>query len=265
MARRTPDAIDSLRVLAVVILGVVGLSTALSFFHRSLWAMVAGVEGPFLLGPLAYALAFRLGVVDSFALRLPRFRSVFFVLLASAGSMWLLNGLVLLQELLLTKIGMGEYVRSAGDRLERQVMDVLLSDRIAAVALFSAIPALCEEFFFRGIVFQGFQRSFSPFRALLYTAVLFALVHLEPLKMLPMLALGFFFGGLVLLTRSLWSSVLAHAANNLAVLFVSLAGHDRGTDVARAGPWYAYAASAAVFALAMACLIADHRAESREG
>lgn len=285
MARRHPDAIDSVCVLASVFVGVVALSFGLALLLQAapapasgsqalvgrrmpaptmpIGAVVAGIMVPFLLGPLVYAFALKRSVVESFLLRPPRPRTVFFVLLASAGSMWLLNGIVTIQEYVLIRAGMGEYVRSAERRLETQFLELLVADPAYAIFLFSLVPAICEEFLFRGIVLRGFRESLGTPVALLGTAAIFAVVHVEPIKMLPMFLLGLFFAGLVILTRSLWSSVLAHAANNLAVLVVSYVGHQRGVDIARYGTWYVYAISVVAFGLAVACLVADYRDSRR--
>ncbi|MBI2900228.1 MAG: CPBP family intramembrane metalloprotease [Planctomycetes bacterium] len=260
-AHRLPDAVDSVRVLAVVILGVVGLMAAAP---KALWAQVAAVEVPFLLGPLLYVFGLRLAPGPSLGVRLPGARTLVLVVLASLSSMWLLNGLVIVQEWLLVRAGHGRYVEHVHQQLEKPIIEVLLRQPGTAFALFSLAPALCEEFLFRGVVFRGFVRSFTPARGVLYTALLFAAVHVEPLKMLPMFALGLFFAALALWTRSIWSSVIAHAANNAAVLFVAKLSHDLSAPVGEEGPWSVYVLSAAVFVPAMALLWGDYReAESR--
>lgn len=254
---RAPDAVDSVRVLAVVILGIAVALTAMSSLRGPFWAPAAAIEGLFLLGPLLYAAAVRLPIVDSFALRLPPARVVFFVLAACLGSMWLLSGLTILQDKLFVWLGWEQYARQSYTQLQKPVEEALKRGWFTAILLMSLAPGLCEEFLFRGLVFRGFQRSFSGPRALLYTALLFAAMHVELAKMIPMLFLGLFFGALAWLGRSLWMSVLAHAANNAAVLVVADL-ETRGHGITNA-PGYVYPVSAVVFGLAMACLVREYR------
>jgi membrane protease YdiL (CAAX protease family) len=255
-SRRAADAVDSVRVLAVVVLGVIAL---VSVLPRSLWLQVAAVEGVFLAGPLLYSLVSRVSF-DAFSLRLPSLRILPFIVMASLGSMWLLNGLTILQEYLLVLVGMKEYARHAVDQLQKPVMEAMSQGRVRSFLLFSLAPGVCEEFLFRGLVFRGFARSFSGGRALIYTALLFAAFHVEPIKMLPMFFLGLLFGSLVYWSRSLWAGVFAHAANNGAVLVVA-DFESRGYPISQ-GPIYLYPISAVVFVLAMVCLWLDYKKSS---
>jgi membrane protease YdiL (CAAX protease family) len=90
---------------------------------------------------------------------------------------------------------------------------------IAGVGL--AAP-VCEEFFFRGVFLQGLRTPpWTPEKAIVVTAVVFSVFHLDPVGFLARVELGVLFGWLVVRTGSLWPSILAHAANNLVstVLF----------------------------------------------
>jgi membrane protease YdiL (CAAX protease family) len=90
------------------------------------------------------------------------------------------------------------------------------------VASVSLGAPVCEEFFFRGILFQGLKAPGGrPQSALVISAVVFSLFHLDPVGFLARVELGVLFGWLLLRTGSLWPGILAHAANNIVstVLF----------------------------------------------
>ncbi len=90
------------------------------------------------------------------------------------------------------------------------------------VASVSLGAPVCEEFFFRGIFFQGLKAPGGPpLRALVLSAIIFSAFHLDPVGFLARVELGVLFGWLLLRTGSLWPGILAHAANNLVstVLF----------------------------------------------
>ncbi len=78
------------------------------------------------------------------------------------------------------------------------------------------LAPICEEYFFRGVFLRGLRERFpeGP-RALVFSALWFSFMHLEPLGFLARAELGLLFGWLYLRTGSIWPGVLAHAANNL--------------------------------------------------
>ncbi len=94
----------------------------------------------------------------------------------------------------------------------------------------SAIPGIFEEIAMRGIVFRGYQNI--PFKkAALINGLFFAIWHLHPQQFLYAFLLGFLFCYLVKLTKSIYSSILAHMTMNgiqLLMYFSSLAAEKTG-------------------------------------
>lgn len=83
------------------------------------------------------------------------------------------------------------------------------------VASVTVVAPLCEEFFFRGVFFQGLRAHGGPaMRAVLLSAVVFSMFHLDPVGFFARVELGVLFGWLLVRTGSLWPAILAHAANN---------------------------------------------------
>lgn len=252
-ARRAPDPVDAVRVLGLGVLAFASIGFVAFRLQFPIWLTVVLVPVGFLLVPLAYASVCRIDWVDGFALRPPELKVWPILLIASVGSMWLLNGLTILQDQVLEALHLGEYARRTSEQLTRQVREWF--DRygfLRVLLMASFAPAIAEEFFFRGVVLQGFRNRLSAPVTLAVTGIIFGMMHLEPLKLVPITLLGVFFGSLILMTRSIWSAVFAHAANNAAVLFVAqieLTGR-KVTD----GAWYLYVISGVVFAGAMAWL-----------
>lgn len=77
------------------------------------------------------------------------------------------------------------------------------------------IPALCEETFFRGYLQNQLPGKRLP---ILFSAALFAIVHLNPYLIVQYFILGCFFGWLQTYRNNLALPILAHATNNLVVL-----------------------------------------------
>lgn len=88
------------------------------------------------------------------------------------------------------------------------------------VLLLAGIPAVMEEFFFRGYLFQGLRGVCGERMTIVATALLFGLFHvlspsaLTPLRFLPSTLLGLVLGWVCYRTRSLLPCMIMHACHN---------------------------------------------------
>ncbi len=214
-------------------------------------------QASFLLVPLVYARAVGLRPLETSGyVRLP-LRKAALVLVASFGSMWLLQGLNELQDPILTWLGMGKKAAQERVQLARGLEVAQQQGMLLAGFIFGVVAPLCEETLFRGLVFRGFARRLGSMPTLAITSVFFAAMHGTRVQFALMLALGLYFGALVWLTGSLWAGILAHAANNIVVLILT-AKYGVRMETLR-GPWWIYPLSAVVFAGAMTLLALDRR------
>jgi sodium transport system permease protein len=83
-----------------------------------------------------------------------------------------------------------------------------------SVAMMAVLPAVCEEALFRGFIMTGFRKQWGATRAVILTAVMFAVFHLSPYRYLPTGILGVVIGAIVIWTGSLWAGMLAHFVAN---------------------------------------------------
>ncbi len=90
------------------------------------------------------------------------------------------------------------------------------------IVIVAILPAVCEEFFFRGalqnFIFQCFHRRGM---AILFTALLFSASHGQYYGFLPRVLLGVILGYIYAISGSMWVAVLAHFFNN-AVTVIAL-------------------------------------------
>ncbi len=87
------------------------------------------------------------------------------------------------------------------------------------ISLFAiAIAPVVEEFIFRGLVQRTLERRHGVVVGIAGGAALFALVHLLPWVFPLHFFLGAAFGFAVWATRSIWTGVLLHTANNVAAM-----------------------------------------------
>ncbi|MDF2522474.1 MAG: hypothetical protein K0R31_115 [Clostridiales bacterium] len=86
------------------------------------------------------------------------------------------------------------------------------------VLVIGGSAGICEEILFRGTIQRGFERL-GVVKAILITAFLFGLLHVDFQKLLGTFLLGALIGFIVYRTNSLYGGIFAHFANNsLAVL-----------------------------------------------
>jgi len=83
------------------------------------------------------------------------------------------------------------------------------------VLLAIIVAPLLEEIVFRGFFWAGLRRTRGPRFALIFTAILFGLVHVPPVAaVLPLAALGVFLAVLMERTGSVLACFVTHAAFN---------------------------------------------------
>lgn len=100
------------------------------------------------------------------------------------------------------------------------------TDLALTVLVAVVLAPVLEEALFRGVVLQGLARRRGPRSATLWTAGFFAFFHFyNPWQILPTFFLGLVLAWVVLTTRTLWASIVLHAAFNgvsLAVFAIPL-------------------------------------------
>jgi len=83
------------------------------------------------------------------------------------------------------------------------------------------LAPIVEELIFRGVIFSGFQRIYSAIWAIFFSALLFALFHLNPWQLGPTFLLGLLLGFVRLRTGSLLAAIFTHALHN-GMIFLSV-------------------------------------------
>jgi hypothetical protein len=80
------------------------------------------------------------------------------------------------------------------------------------------IAPIIEETLFRGIIMHGLMKNYKSWYAILISAILFSLFHLNPWQMSYTFFLGLFIGWIMTRTRSLPLCIITHSINNIIVL-----------------------------------------------
>jgi uncharacterized protein len=85
---------------------------------------------------------------------------------------------------------------------------------IFVVLIVAVVPALAEEFLFRGIVQRSMEETVGGLRGAILAGVIFGAFHMNPFSLVPLVALGIFFGYLVYRSQNITLAVAAHFFNN---------------------------------------------------
>ncbi len=115
--------------------------------------------------------------------------------------------------------GLEEWMRDKEDQLEMLTRKLLLMktipDLLSILLVVAVIPALGEEFIFRGCLQRLFSRwAKSVHLGIWISAVIFSAIHLQFYGFLPRMILGALFGYLFFWSQNLWVPITAHFINN---------------------------------------------------
>jgi uncharacterized protein len=118
-----------------------------------------------------------------------------------------------------------QLARTYEERAEVQTGVLTNMDSVGAflVALFviAVLPALGEEFLFRGIIQNELHRGANNIHvAIWFAAFLFSFIHLQFFGFFPRMLLGVLFGYLYHWSGNLWVPITAHFANNGLQVFM---------------------------------------------
>lgn len=138
---------------------------------------------------------------NSFAIRSCPARMIPGLVLGCFGLSFVLNRLA-------TLIPMPEFV-------EAMFKDMVSGDPLLSIFCLVIVAPLTEELFFRGWMLRGFAAHYSKTKAIWFTAIIFALFHLNPWQAVVALPIGVIFASLALKTGSLIPGLVGHFIVNL--------------------------------------------------
>lgn len=196
----------------------------------------------FLLGPTIVLARLRFPHVHN-VFRFNGFRpsQILLTILAVFALQQLLQAYLLLQEAV--PIEFPPFIRDVIDQLKEmmeQMYRVLATadsfgEFLFVVWVIAVTPAVCEELLFRGLIqrtleepteghaMSAAERRKRGLAAAVVGGVIFGLYHLNPFTLIPLAALGVYFGFVVYRTRNIATAIAAHFFNNfLACLAIYL-------------------------------------------
>jgi len=112
-----------------------------------------------------------------------------------------------------------------------RMMSDLSQGGIASVVAMVIVAPFTEELLFRGLILRGFLARYGVVAAVLVSAVLFALVHVNPYQFGSAFLMGVFLAWLFLRTHSLWPCIIAHGFFNLHPIVLPFAHRAFGFEI----------------------------------
>jgi ABC-2 type transport system permease protein/sodium transport system permease protein len=174
-------------------------------------------SGPIASGPIASGPIASGGSVVSYGAGVMRGLGVLCGVCLLASGLWVIAFEVLK---VLSDFGFGAISIERAEGLEEAKMQFASIPFWMIFVTSALVPALAEEFFFRGYVLSAFRNRIAPLRAVLYSALIFGLFHvingsvLSLERFFPTTLLGLALGFVAIRTHSLWPGVLLHAIHN---------------------------------------------------
>jgi hypothetical protein len=195
-------------------------------------------------------------IVQPLRLRLPRGVDLFLTVIALLALQQVLQGYMLLQDAIPLPSKLQQLVDMLQKLFEETYRMLVFAqspgELLFVVVTVALVPAVCEELLFRGLVQRDLESVAGGGRSAVFTGVIFGLFHLNPLSILPLIALGVFFGFLVYCTQNITLAMVAHFLNNFLACMALYFGIDEDflamNLFGRAGAG-AIAANTALFAL----------------
>jgi hypothetical protein len=182
------------------------------------WSTLVG-QLLFILVPTLILTRLRYGaIVRPLRLRLPAFSQVVVVLIGVFALQQVLQGYMLLQEQIPLPPVIQRWVDLIREMFEATYRLLITAENplefTLVVFTVAVVPAICEEMLFRGLVQRDLESLMSGVRSAVIAGVVFALYHLNPFSLVPLIVLGVTFGLIVYRSGSLILAMLAHFQNN---------------------------------------------------
>jgi len=227
---RPTVAVPTLLALAAAVLGTVLMVSASVILgarlHVGLRATLVASEVLLMLPGLAAQLAWVRRPLPE-ALALPVGPPLAFMAAATGLVLWV--GSLGLLELQYTVWAPPEGYLEIFRRLHAELRPAGPFDALLSVLAIAVAPAVCEEVLNRGVVLPSLVRPLGPMGAVVGSAIVFGLMHLDLYRLPFTFAVGLALGILRLGTGSLSASIVAHATLN-TLTFVTAPWLDDPTE-----------------------------------
>jgi membrane protease YdiL (CAAX protease family) len=205
-------AVLALMMVAPILIGNQdsGTVSTLKYYLKLFLLEIILVGGP----PLIYMLIFKMNIRE--VIRLNKIK---------AGEAFLVAGMAILGYGVIIIINRVWYwiISHWGTPAGQELPPVTNgSQLLLAVLTIGLVPAIVEEFLFRGLIIRGYER-FGSIAAIVMTGVLFGLLHIQLMSIPSVILLGIVITYTVYRTNSIFAGIIYHFVHNtVTVCFLFL-------------------------------------------
>lgn len=204
----------NLTFLCSVILGVVEmcLVALLSVNNVKLEIITSLIlsQATIVIPGLVFLLISKESIEKQIPLRTIRFTSICLLIVFTQLCLPLVTAVNLLTQL---------FAKNAAAELSTEIMDIPI---LTSVLVIGFIGPLCEELFFRGVIFNSLKRfSGRVFLSAIVSAVFFGLLHMNANQCAYAFLLGIIFAVIDAVLDSVWPSVVCHVTINTQNVFLA--------------------------------------------
>jgi len=225
-----PPALFALVVLLIVFLGYQIIGAAVVYVLYGLEPGPESVEGLrivtalsqlflILVPTLFFVRLITTKPAGFFRLHVPDIRTILLPIIGIFSLQQMLQVYMVFQSRIPLPAELEKIVQELNDLIEKLTNMLAGSSSIPellwVIVVVALVPAICEEFLFRGLAQRSFERHLHPMAAAIVTGIIFAAYHLNPFTFVPLVALGIYLGFIAMRGQSLWVSVAAHFYNNV--------------------------------------------------
>lgn len=150
------------------------------------------------------------------------------------------------------------------ETLLKRFEDLMRPDIFSFLTVVVLAPVL-EELFFRGVILESFLKNYSPWKAILWSAIIFGCAHFNPWQSVGSGLLGILIGWAYVKTNSLVPGIAIHFLNNL-ISFTAMALSSGNsfylTDIIDSTLMYSILTVASITALVMGYTIINKKETS---
>lgn len=182
------------------------------------WATLLG-QVLFILLPTLWLARQRHGELRSFfRIRVPEIRELAATMIGVFALQQVLQSYMMVQDL----IPLPEQLQKIVDMMRKLIEETVRTlvqahspgEFLLVVCVVALVPAVIEELLFRGLIQRNLEIAAGPWRGALVTAVIFGAFHFNPFEIVPLVALGAYFGFIVYRSENITLAMSAHFFNN---------------------------------------------------
>jgi membrane protease YdiL (CAAX protease family) len=137
----------------------------------------------------------------------------------------ILQAYTIAQEVYLVPPGLKKVYMELSNKTQEAIISLVhtgdMWGLILALLSVAVMPAISEEFLFRGLVQRSFERRMRPLAAIALAGIMFGSVHLQVINAVALMALGTFFGYVTWSSGSIYPAIFGHFIFN-ALTIVAL-------------------------------------------